>query len=478
MRTQERELPADRAPVAHAARHRWRENVEALTMAIVVALLFKYFVLEISKIPSGSMQPTLMGNPETGVFDRTLVDKLSFRFRDPRRFEIVVFKHPLERSRIMVKRLVGMPGEELRIEHGDLWIRAGADEPWKHLRRPASVQREAWRALTSDARLADWSVVRGGKEWHVSADGIVARGDGAARFRASAGPITDRYLDGYPAPLIDEIELRDPTWGRHAVGDVRLEGELRALPGTTALTFELTEGQRVYEFTLPGPLAPADAEVVVRIRDSAAAGERVERGERLRLAAGARQRFALENLDDRLAFELDGRTVLAAEIAPSARQEASLTIGVAGAGADLESLRVSRDVYYLTPEDRASWSVRIPPGNYVMLGDNTQDSADGRLWKAKTYSYRRPDGAVVEARGNYREGNENPTTGSLGDSTPAIRFRDRWGEIHWFARKGITAESLPGNEPLVPRELILGRALAVFWPIRPIDRLWRVGWLH
>ena len=46
------------------AHHRWRENIEALVMAIVVALLFKYFVLEISKIPSGSMQPTLMGNPE------------------------------------------------------------------------------------------------------------------------------------------------------------------------------------------------------------------------------------------------------------------------------------------------------------------------------------------------------------------------------------------------------------------------------
>jgi hypothetical protein len=50
--------------------------------------------------------------------------------------------------------------------------------------------------------------------------------------------------------------------------------------------------------------------------------------------------------------------------------------------------------------------------------------------------------------------------------------------MHWFSRKAITGESLPGNEPLVPRELILGRALAVFWPIRPLDDLWRIGWLH
>ena len=78
------------AMAAEKPPQRWRENLEALTMAIVVALLFKYFVLEISKIPSGSMQPTLMGNPETGVFDRTLVDKLSLRFRDPERFEIEI----------------------------------------------------------------------------------------------------------------------------------------------------------------------------------------------------------------------------------------------------------------------------------------------------------------------------------------------------------------------------------------------------
>src|SRR5262249_34807597 len=151
---------------------RWRENVEALTMAIVVALLFKYFVLEISKIPSGSMQPTLMGSPEAEVYDRTIVDKLSFTFRDPERFEIVVFKHPLERSRIMVKRLVGMPGEELMIAHGDLFVRANESEQFHILRRPPSVQREMWRALHSDGKHPDWSVVRGGKDWRVSADAI------------------------------------------------------------------------------------------------------------------------------------------------------------------------------------------------------------------------------------------------------------------------------------------------------------------
>jgi signal peptidase I len=466
----------------HEHPHRWRENLEALTMAIVVALLFKYFILEISKIPSGSMQPTLMGNPETGVFDRTVVDKLSFRFRDPERFEIVVFKHPLERSRIMVKRLVGMPGEELKVERGDLWVRASEDEPWRILRRPPPVQREMWRELDGhDQRRASWSVVRGGKQWLAANDSIVARGDGLARFREGADPITDRYLDGYPPSLVDEVTVRDPNWGRNPVGDVRLEGELETLAGTTAVTFELTEGQRVYEFTLPGPAAEDAAAPSVRIRDSAAGSERVERGEPARLTSGARHDFAVENLDDRLSLELDGRSVLAVEIEPSARQEARLSIGVAGEGADLAELRVLRDVYYLVPEDRAAWTVKIPAGHYVMLGDNAQDSADSRLWFAKTYEYRPGGGtgSFVKVRGNYREGGENPSFGALEDGRDAIRFRDQWGEIHWFTRADLgPGESLPGNAPLVPRELILGRAVAVFWPLRPLDGLWRLGWLH
>src|SRR5262245_11276553 len=184
--------------------HRWRENLEALTMAVVVALLFKYFVLEISKIPSGSMQPTLMGlvldrnrdgKPELEVNDRTLVDKLSYRYRDPHRFEIVVFKHPLERSRIMVKRLIGMPDEDLKIENGDLGARRPGEDAWTILRRPRPVQRAMWRELRRDARAIAWGVVRAGHDWRVGPDSVVARGDGAARFRPDGGPIRDDYRD-------------------------------------------------------------------------------------------------------------------------------------------------------------------------------------------------------------------------------------------------------------------------------------------
>ncbi|MCP3914911.1 MAG: S26 family signal peptidase [bacterium] len=58
---------------ADRPRHPWRANIEAVTLALILATLFKYFLVEAYRIPSESMQPTLMGWSDRaggGVFDR------------------------------------------------------------------------------------------------------------------------------------------------------------------------------------------------------------------------------------------------------------------------------------------------------------------------------------------------------------------------------------------------------------------------
>lgn len=460
------------------AKHPWRENIEALSMAIVVALLFKVFVLEISRIPSGSMQPTLLGDPGTQVFDRVLVDKLSMHLRDPLRWEIVVFKHPLERSRVMVKRLVGMPDEHFMIAKGDLWTRPDEDTPWTVLRRPAPVQEEMWLELVASGEAASWSVVGGGRAWRLDAGRIEAEGEGRVRFQESQGPIRDTYLDGYPETLQHEMRGRP---GVQYVGDVRVAGELRPGEDLELLTVQLTEGQRTYEFRLPGPAA-SGARPAITVHDPAAEPrERTVVLERdLRLAAGETVAFAAENLDDRLTLELDGEALLTLDVPPADDQRAFLTLGISGGRAVLEELRVLRDVYYLPDPDRTvpAWRQRIPADHYLMLGDNTQDSADSRDWKAKRM-YPRSDRAQEEpvtARGNYRPG-ENPIEARGPEGEALYRFLDEWGEAAWLPK----AEVAPGLEfraPFVPRHLIQGRAVAVFWPLKPHRSLWRLTWLH
>ena len=109
----------------------WRENLEAAAGAILLAVMFKYFVLEFYRIPSGSMQPTLYGaEAPLELYDRVVADKLSYHVRDPERFEVVIFRYPLDRSKNFVKRVVGLPGEQLRIQGGDVWVQPeGAAAP-------------------------------------------------------------------------------------------------------------------------------------------------------------------------------------------------------------------------------------------------------------------------------------------------------------------------------------------------------------
>jgi hypothetical protein len=268
------------------------------------------------------------------------------------------------------------------------------------------------------------------------------------------------------------------------VGDLRVTGRVRAIDGTESLAIELIEGSRTYEFSIPGPAGDADAPGI-RARD--ASSKNAQASELLaasrRLPSDRWIRFAVENLDDRLALEIDGEEVASMEIEPNHDQRTSITLVVRGAGAQLEELQVYRDIYYLADPDpekaalaTAPWV--IPDDSYLMLGDNTLDSADSRDWKARRM-YRRDDRALEDpqtARCNYRRG-ENPLEGEGRDGEPLYRFLDEYGEVSWLSR----SEYGPGvewSQPFVRGDLLLGRALAVFWPIKPHRGLWRLTWLH
>jgi signal peptidase I len=95
---------------------KWKNWGEPFLVAAVLAFAIRTFLLGPYKIPTGSMKPTFLEG------DRIFVDKLSYRFNPPQRGDIIVFKYPLDRKKDFVKRLVGMPGDEIQIDHGKLVI--------------------------------------------------------------------------------------------------------------------------------------------------------------------------------------------------------------------------------------------------------------------------------------------------------------------------------------------------------------------
>ncbi|GAA1656980.1 signal peptidase I [Actinoplanes couchii] len=88
----------------------WRELPILLGVAILVAVLVRTFVLQTFYIPSPSMQHTLE------LWDKVLVNKLVYEFREPRRGEILVFKSPLDwnaNGDDFIKRVIGQPGDNV-----------------------------------------------------------------------------------------------------------------------------------------------------------------------------------------------------------------------------------------------------------------------------------------------------------------------------------------------------------------------------
>lgn len=106
------------------------EWAKSFQVAILVFLFVRAFIVEAFKIPSGSMERTLL------VGDFLLVNKLVYgaevpftnrrlpAFREPRLGDVVVFQWPQDPTKNFVKRLVGMPGDTLAMENGTL-IRNG-----------------------------------------------------------------------------------------------------------------------------------------------------------------------------------------------------------------------------------------------------------------------------------------------------------------------------------------------------------------
>ena len=107
--------PETDAPVKK--KHLVREYTESIIIAVILALIIRAFVVQAFKIPSGSMEDTLL------IGDHLLVnkfiygplipfsDKRLFKIRDPRQGDVIVFEYPEDPSKDFIKRVVGVPGD-------------------------------------------------------------------------------------------------------------------------------------------------------------------------------------------------------------------------------------------------------------------------------------------------------------------------------------------------------------------------------
>jgi signal peptidase I len=155
-------------------------TIEWLLVALILALVFRAFVVEAFQIPTGSMAETLKGAhyslrcaqcgyayevggdssplarpqcPSCGYYqpsaavgrvqngDRIFVLKCLYPFYRPKRWDVVVFRYPVDPGQNFIKRLIALPGETVKIVDGDIYINDQIQ------RKPAGVQQELWMCI-------------------------------------------------------------------------------------------------------------------------------------------------------------------------------------------------------------------------------------------------------------------------------------------------------------------------------------------
>ncbi len=119
-----------------------RETVENIAIAVAVALALRSCLYEPFKIPSGSMMPTLRSG------DHIFVNKFAYGIQipftttvvgefigSPQRGDVIVFRYPVDESEDFIKRVIGLPGDTVRVEGNKVSIKRPGDAEFEELQR-------------------------------------------------------------------------------------------------------------------------------------------------------------------------------------------------------------------------------------------------------------------------------------------------------------------------------------------------------
>lgn len=325
--------------------------------------------------------------------DRIVIHKSIFALRPPRRWEVVAFRHPARASEIVVKRVVGLPGESVQVLGGDVYVDG-------QIQRKTFEQQQALAILVDDAdrHLAQspsppprwipegaWGAARGRFAHPASGpnepvDWLVYR-----HWRRPAGA-GDTIEEGAVTDICGQAQSRSRREEDvHRVVDLMLSLRLVEATGPGWLILRATDGREQFDVRLN----PKDGRYQVLQNDQpvpAAQG---------RLPGSTRGLRVVVSLFDRqFLLALDGRPVVTWPYEPSDRPLTTpsrpLAVGAQGPWVVIEELKVYRDVYYTTPighEQRAGLAGPVTLGEgadaqYYVLGDWSFISEDSRNWSA------------------------------------------------------------------------------------------------
>ena len=334
--------------------------------------------------------------------DRVLVLKFLYDFEEPERWDVIVFRNPNEPSQNYIKRLVALPGETVELVGGNVTIDS------RVVRKTDKAQNALWM-IVHDTR---WRPVR--SDWTprwVPDRGWTAEGAG---FRLDGAGDRETWLAyrhrdpaGRPSNILDFYAYNSAgnvvQFGANACTDLSVSGEATLGGAGAVLVVELSAYKDRFRFELSakGSRRPTRVYCNDRVVGEAADGA---------LDVGRAGSFRVANVDHKLMLLVGGRRVLASfagdttaegdpvydptplsedERRQMAGQAAGARVGALGGPVAFGYLRLDRDVYYTNERIRSAGEpghaiegnpLGLLPEEFFVLGDNSPNSSDGRLW--------------------------------------------------------------------------------------------------
>ncbi len=447
------------------------------------------------------------GHPNHDSFtgDRILVSKFAFELGEPHRWDVIVFKYPGNAKQNYIKRLIGLPHETIKIQYGNIYIQREGETRFQIARKPPH-KLKAMLQLVDDtnyiatefldpkirwpSRWQEWSPDEAGGPalWTASEDGHEFATKGAAdreswlRYRHLVPSYEDweeivegrrpADLDRREGQLIsDYYAYNDSTpdarsadpwheWhaqGLHWVGDLALECNVTVENESGELILDLVEGGKHYQCRID--VASGKATLSIdggREQFTGDDGAQVQYPAAETDVRGAgNYHLRLSNIDDELRLwvnerliQFDGPTTYVSSggerpawTLSDPHDAAPAGVGSKGAALSISRLRILRDIYYIAASgsvgNYSDYDVDFPAGSPQSIREDLTDPSRWATSPLFAPGARRPRSETMGADQFF----------PLGDNSPQSQDARLWS-----------------GDPYVERELLIGKAVLIYWP--------------
>jgi len=335
--------------------------------------------------------------------NRILVNKFWYKFKDPQRWDVMVFVYPLydltckncaaqlpdaewhdglrcprcgttrfsKKKKNYIKRLVGLPGEKLQIVNGDIYIND------KIQRKPDSIQETLWlpvynsRYQTKEDTTPTW--VADSSAWTVNKESLVLNNVSDNNTHPSFVTFGRRISDqnGY-----------NNRSGNSEMGDIKIRFDATVAKGSKCLEIVLEKNSETFTAVIP----TNDANTKGYLKK----GESVVMEEDIHLQTGQKNRIAFSHVDNIISLSIDGKKTFVFDNDDGKPPEerpfdtSIIRLGGSQVHATFENIEIFHDIFY-THLSAGTWGttqpVQLGEKDYFMLGDNSRNSNDSRVWK-------------------------------------------------------------------------------------------------